>query len=139
MGIGLIGGKGGIVSEVNIVPLIDILLVLLVIFMIMPHRQMGLQASLPQEARGPVFFEYPETIVVQVVSDGSLRINGSVVQLDELRGRLERIFALRAHRVAFLQGDRSLEFQAVAQVLDLMHAAGASPIGLLTSELEKNR
>jgi biopolymer transport protein TolR len=139
MGIGLIGGKGGIVSEVNVVPLIDILLVLLVIFMIMPHRQMGLQASLPQEARGPVIIDHLETIVVQVVSDGSLRINGSVVQLDELRGRLERIFALRAHRVAFLQGDRSLEFQAVAQVLDLMHAAGASPIGLLTSELEKNR
>lgn len=139
MGIGLIGGKGGIVSDVNVVPLIDILLVLLVIFMIMPHRQMGLQASLPQEARGPVLIELPETIVVQVVSDGSLRINGSVVQHDELRGRLERIFALRAHRVAFLQGDRSLEFQAVAQVLDLMHAAGASPIGLLSSELEKNR
>jgi len=139
MGIGLISGKGGIVVEVNVVPLIDILLVLLVIFMIMPHRQMGLQASLPQEATGPVPIAPPETIVVQVVSDGSLRINGSVVQLDELRGRLERIFALRAHRVAFLQGDRSVEFQAVAQVLDLMHASGASPIGLLTSELEKNR
>jgi|SRR5271165_499866 len=139
MGIGLISGKGGIVVEVNVVPLIDILLVLLVFFMIMPHRQMGLQASLPQEATGPVPIAPPETIVVQVVSDGSLRINGSVVQLDELRGRLERIFALRAHRVAFLQGDRSVEFQAVAQVLDLMHASGASPIGLLTSELEKNR
>jgi biopolymer transport protein ExbD len=66
-------------------------------------------------------------------------MNGSVVQLDELRGRLERIFAPRAHRVAFLQGDRSLEFRAVAQVLDLMHVAGASPIGLQSSELEKNR
>ena len=139
MGIGLIGGKGGIVSEVNVVPLSDILLVLLVIFMIMPHRQMRLQASLPRKARRPVIIDHPETIVVQVVSDGSLRVNGSVVQLDELRGHLERIFALRAHRVAFLQGDRSLEFQAVAQVLDLMHAAGASPIGLLTSKLEKNR
>jgi len=138
MGIGLIGGKGGIVSDVNVVPLIDILLVLLVIFMIMPHRQMGLQASLPQAASGPVPIGLPEPIVVQVVSDGSLRINGSVVQHDELRGRLERIFALRGHRVAFLQGDRSLEFQAVAQVLDLMHAAGASPVGLLSSELEKN-
>ena len=137
MGMGFVGGKGGIVSDVNVVPLIDILLVLLVIFMIIPHHQKGLQASLPQQTSESGTFSPPETIVVQVVSDGSLRINGTVVPHDELRGRLERIFALRSHRVAFLQGDRSLEFQAVAQVLDLMHVAGASPIGLLSSELEK--
>ena len=64
---------------------------------------------------------------------------GSEVQLDELRDRLERIFALRAHRVACLQGDRSLEFQAVAQVSGLMHVAGVSAVGLRSSELEKNR
>ena len=52
---------------------------------------------------------------------------------------LQQAFALRAQHVAFLQGDRSLEFHAVAQVLDLMHSAGASSVGLLTSELEKNR
>ena len=137
MGIGLIGGKGGMLCEANVVPLIDILLVHLVIFMIMPHRQMGLQANLPQEAGSPVKVVPPETIIVQIASDGSLRINQSVVQREELRARLEPILALRAHRVAFLQGDRSLEFQVVAQVLDDMQAAGASPVGLLTSELEK--
>jgi biopolymer transport protein TolR len=134
-----VGAERGILSEVNVVPLIDILLVLLVIFMIIPHRQVGLQASLPQES-GPKDPDVsPETIVVQVAADGTVKINGSVVQLDELRGRLERIFALRAQRVAFLQGDRSIEFQAIAQVLDLMHVAGASAVGLLSSELEKNR
>jgi biopolymer transport protein TolR len=141
MGIGVIGGKGGILSDVNVVPLIDILLVLLVIFMIIPHHQMGLDAKLPQQSgpEGPSQ-PTPETlIVVQVGADGAVRINGSVVQLDELRDRLERIFALRAHRVAFLQGDRTLEFQAVAQVLDIMAVAGVSPVGLLSSELEKNR
>lgn len=139
MGIGFIGGKGGVLSEANVVPLIDILLVLLVIFMIIPHRQMGLPASLPQQAIERVPVDPPEIIVVQIAPDGSVLLNGSVVQLDDLRGRLERIFALRAHRVAFLQGDRSLEFQVVAHVLDLMHVAGASPVGLLSSELEKNR
>ena len=139
MGIGFIGDKGGILSDVNVVPLIDILLVLLVIFMIIPHRQMGLPASLPQQAGEGIPGTPPETIVVQITPDGSVRLNGSVVQLDDLRGRLEQIFARRAHRVAFLQGDRSLEFQVVAQVLDLMHVAGASPVGLLSSELEKNR
>ncbi|MGB7846015.1 MAG: biopolymer transporter ExbD [Candidatus Acidiferrum sp.] len=139
MGIGFTGGRGGVLSEVNVVPLIDILLVLLVIFMIIPHRQMGLQASLPQLASEPVPVNPPETIVVQVAGDRSVRINGSVVQLDELRGRLERILAPRVQRVAFLQGDRSLEIQVVAQVLDVMQVAGASPVGLLSSELEKNR
>lgn len=134
-----VGGKRGIMSDVNVVPLIDILLVLLVIFMIIPHHQSGLEASLPQQQDGaPDPIAPTEPIVVQVVADGTLRINGSVVQRDELRGRLERIFALRVHHVAFLQGDRSLEFQVVAQVLDLMHVAGASPVGLLSSELEKN-
>ena len=139
MGMSGIGGKRGILSEVNVVPLIDILLVLLVIFMIIPHRQMGLQASLPQQASQSEPVAPPEPIVVQVAADGTVRINSEEVKLDELRGRLEKIFALRANRVAFLQGDRSLEFQAVAQVLDLMHVAGVSPVGLLSSELEKNR
>jgi biopolymer transport protein TolR len=139
MGMGVVGGKRGIVSEMNVVPLIDILLVLLVIFMIIPHHQKGLQAALPQQSEGPGPAAPAEIIVVQIASDGSVRINQSAVQLDKLGARLQEIFALRPDRVAFLQADRSLEFQAVAQVLDLMHMAGASPIGLLSSELEKNR
>jgi biopolymer transport protein TolR len=139
MGIGFVSGRRGVVSDVNVVPLIDILLVLLVIFMIIPHRQMGLDASLPQQATNPDPLPPPEAIVVQVAVDGTVRINGSAVEFDELRDRLEKILAPRIHRVAFLQGDGSLEFQAVARVLDLMHVAGASPVGLLSSELEKNR
>ena len=135
-----VGSNRGILCESNVVPLIDILLVLLVIFMIIPHKQVGLDATLPQQSAGPVDPDpNPGTIIVQVAADGAVRINGSEVKLDELRGRLEKVLALRVHRVAFLQGDRSLEFQAVAQVLDLMHEAGVSPIGLLSSELEKNR
>jgi biopolymer transport protein TolR len=139
MGIGLDTGRRGIVSDVNVVPLIDILLVLLVIFMIIPHQK-GLDAALPEQQtdrRGPN--EPPDAIIVQIASDSSVRINQSAVEFDQLSSQLQEIFARRSERVAFLQADRSLEFQAVAQVLDLMHSAGASPIGLLSSELEKNR
>jgi biopolymer transport protein TolR len=139
MAIGLGGGRGGILTDVNVVPLVDILLVLLVIFMIIPHRQVGLQASLPQEATEKVPVEPPDAIVVQVARDGSIRVNGAVVKQEDLRGRLEQIFGMRGERVAFLQGDRSLEFQVVAEVLNVMHVAGASPVGLVTSELVKNR
>jgi len=136
----LVGGKGGIVSEMNVVPLIDILLVLLVIFMMMPHRQKGLDAVIAQQqASGPAPYDPPGIIVVGIASDGSVRINQSAVRPGELGARLQEIFVRHPDRVAFLQADRSLEFQAVAQVLDLMHTAGATPIGLLSSELEKNR
>jgi biopolymer transport protein TolR len=139
MGMGVVVGRRGIVSEMNVVPLIDILLVMLVIFMILPHRQKGLDAELPQQSNGNGPDVPAETIIVQVASDGSVRLNQSAVQLDQLGARLQQVFAPRSDRVAFLQADRSLEFQAVAQVLDLMHSAGATPIGLLSSELEKNR
>jgi biopolymer transport protein TolR len=139
MGMGVDVGRRGIVSDVNVVPLIDILLVLLVIFMIIPHRQKGLDAAIPQQTDRPVPSDPPGTIIVQVASDGSVRINQLEVPFGELSARLQSIIARRSDRVAFLQADRSLEFQAVAQVLDLMHSAGATPIGLLSSELEKNR
>ena len=139
MGMGLVVGKRGIVSEMNVVPLIDILLVLLVIFMIIPHRQKGLAAALPQQTDRPAPYDPPETIIVGIASDGSVQINQSAVRLDQLGARLQEIFARRSDRVAFLQADRSLEFLAVVQVLDLMQTAGATPIGLLSSELEKNR
>jgi biopolymer transport protein TolR len=140
MGVGVVAGRRGIVSDVNVVPLIDILLVLLVIFMIIPHRQKGLDAVIPQQQTdSQVPSKPPETIIVQIASDGSVRINQSGVRFEELQDRLQGIIARRTERVAFLQADRSLEFQAVAQVLDLMHSAGATPIGLLSSELEKNR
>jgi len=108
--------------------------------MIIPHRQKGLDAAIPQQSEGPAPIVPPETVVVvQIASDGSVRINHSDVWFGELSARLQGIFARRSERAAFLQADRALEFQAVAQVLDLMHSAGASPIGLLSSELEKNR
>jgi biopolymer transport protein ExbD len=79
----------------------------------------------------------PEAIVVQVLADGSLRINQEDVQWDGLRGRLEQIFGSRASRTAFVRGDGVLEFQVVAKVIDVMRAAGVSSVGLMTSGLEK--
>jgi biopolymer transport protein ExbD len=132
-----VGSNRGIFVEMNVVPLIDVLLVLLVIFMIIPHKQAGMMAQLPQPA-GPTSVDpQPSVIVVQVLTDGSLRINREAVGWDALRDRLEEIFKLRANRAAFVRGDNEVEFQVVARIIDVMRAAGVSSVGLMTPALEK--
>ena len=139
MGISLGGRKFGLVSEMNVVPLIDILLVLLIIFMVVcPQMQYGLSADLPQQTKtGP---KTPSgVIVVQVFGDGTLRINQDPVQWQDLQGRLEQIFKMRASRVAFVRGDSVLEFGVVARVIDVMRGSGITTVGLMTPELENAR
>jgi biopolymer transport protein TolR len=137
MGISVGGSNRGIFVEMNVVPLIDVLLVLLVIFMIIPHKQSGLPAELPQPAPELPTDPQPAAIVVQVLADGSLRINREAVEWDGLRGRLEQIFGSRANHTAFVRGDGAVEFQVVARVIDVMRAAGVSSVGLMTPGLEK--
>jgi biopolymer transport protein ExbD/biopolymer transport protein TolR len=137
MGLSVGGGRRGILSDVNIVPLIDILLVLLVIFMIIPHHQQGLDASLPQQSTKPDVGPPPDVVVVQVLADGSLRINQDSVAWDDLEGRLKQVFQLSARPMAFVRGDAPVEFAVVARVIDSMRGAGIVTVGLLTPELEK--
>ena len=130
--------KGGVFVEMNVVPLIDILLVLLVIFMIIPHHQKGLDASIPQPATPPGPPPDQSVIVVQVLSNGELRINRDPVGWDELATRLERIYRQRANKVAFVRAEAPVEFALVARVVDVMHGSGIS-VGLLTPGLEQSR
>jgi biopolymer transport protein TolR len=140
MGMSVGGSNRGIVSEMNVVPLIDVLLVLLVIFMIIPHHQTGLRAEIPQPAQDSAPPKTPpDIIVIQVLDGGSLKINQQPVPWDSLRSRLDEIFSRRADRTAFVSGDSGIEFQVVAKVIDVMDAAGISSVGLLTPQLEKGR
>ena len=133
----LVGGKRGVVSEMNVVPLIDILLVLLVIFMMIPAHYWGEDALIPQPSTSHETTPRAEVVVVQVLGDGSLRINQEPVNWDRLSSRLEEVFKLRASRVAFIRGDGPVEFGVVANVIDAMHTAGIASVGLLTRDLEK--
>jgi biopolymer transport protein TolR len=138
MGIRVAGSDGGRFAEINVVPLIDILLVLLVIFMIIPHQQKGLDTRLPQPATAATP-PGPETIiVVEVQASGELRINQDPVGWDQLANRLEAIFKGRATKVAFIRGEAPVEFAQVVRVVDILYGSGIS-VGLLTPGLEQNR
>src|SRR6267378_6234480 len=133
----IVGGKRGIVSEMNVVPLIDILLVLLVIFMIIPRYSKGLDALVPQPSTEKVLGPPPDVVVIQVLADGTLRINQEPVSWERLGKRIEEVFKLRATRVAFVRGDGTVEFGVVAKVIDVMHTSGIASVGLLTPDLDK--
>jgi len=125
-------------GEINVTPMIDVLLVLLIIFMvIVPAMPRGLNGALPQRSVNPAH-DPESTIVVQIVSshDGlvSYKINQEDVSITDLGTRLSAIFSLRANKVMFIKADDKLDFSTVAKVLDLGKGAGADHVGLLTSK-----
>ena len=133
-----VSGKRGIVSDMNVVPLIDILLVLLVIFMLIRGYSLGEEALVPQPSMEKAPAPPPvDVVVIQVLADGTPRINHEPVSFDKLSSRIDEIFKRRASRVAFIRADQPVEFGVVAQVIDVMHASGVASVGLLTPDLEK--
>lgn len=135
-----VGQKGGAMADMNIVPLIDILLVLLIIFMaITPTISMGLNALVPQPAPPNQANQQElqaKTIVVQVFNNGKIKINEEDSSWDALQARLDQIFKQRAEKIAFVKGDDTVFFGDVAKAIDIMRAAGIDKVGLLTPRME---
>jgi biopolymer transport protein TolR len=129
-------GAGRTVSGINVTPLIDVLLVLLIIFMvIVPATPKGLDATIPQPLKGKSIEPPGDTIVVSVLADAggelSYRINQEAFAKAEIEPKLARIFASRRDRTMFVKADESVEFSKVAEVIDMGHQAQVDNIGLI--------
>ena len=133
------GGSGGPKADINMTPMIDVLLVLIIIFMVItPLTPKGLEALVPQP---PPPNQKPSasdqrTVVIVVDANHNYSINNEPQPEDKLGDRLTEIFKTRAERVVFVKGDPALDFQWVAKAIDIAHGAGIDKVGLMTAKVE---
>jgi biopolymer transport protein TolR len=133
----MVGARSTRSSEINVTPLIDVLLVLLIIFMvILPEHKMGERTLVPQPSRESAAKPPELPIVIQLNDAGGnrppiLKINQEEIPWDELEAKLAAVYKQREDKVAFVKGDPDVEFEYVAEAVDITHRAGADRIGLM--------
>ena len=126
-------GSGKTKAEINMTPMIDVLLVLIIIFLVIqPAVPTGLEASLPQSPTDNAQSTASHDIVITVERGGTVRLNDEPLDLTLLHGRLLQIFGARANSVVFIRGEKDLDFAQVAEVIDIAKGAGVDRIGLMT-------
>jgi biopolymer transport protein ExbD len=133
------GPGGGPKADINMTPMIDVLLVLIIIFMVItPLTPKGLEALVPQPPPPNQKQQQSDqrTVVIVIDKDHKMEINSEPTDESKLGTRLEEIFKTRAERVVFVKGDPSLDFMWVAKAIDIAHGAGIDKVGLMTAKVE---
>jgi biopolymer transport protein ExbD len=122
-------------ASINMTPLIDVLLVLLILFMLLPHHTVGLKSEIPQPSpQDRTAPPNPQDLVLRIRKDHSIDINSQPIMLAELEARLKALFGVRPDGVLFVDGAGELEFAEVATVIDIARGAGVDRIGLITAK-----
>lgn len=148
---GMGGGKKGgtqmdslyqsdaVISEINVTPLVDVMLVLLIVFMVSaPLMQQGIQVDLPK-TKSPALSEQEKPVVLVVNKGGSVQIAGTTIQPSQLSEKLKAIFEKREKKEIFIQADKGIPYGTVASVMSQAQAAGIVRIGLVTEPGEARR
>jgi len=135
-----VGGKKGAMADINMTPMIDVLLVLIIIFMVItPLTPKGLEALIPQPPPPgtPPSQANDRTVVIIINKDKSMMLNTEPITEDRLESRLLDVFKTRNERVCFVKGDPDLEFQVVAKAIDIAKGAQMDKVGLMTARMEQ--
>jgi biopolymer transport protein TolR len=129
-----VGGSGeGPKADINVTPLVDVMLVLLIIMMIIaPLLQQGVALTLPIATNSAEKPETQEDTLVQITADGRFHVNGKAVPENELRVRVEEALEEKAQRILIIKADEDTAYSSVMQAMDELRAAGLEDIGLIT-------
>lgn len=128
-----------LMSEINVVPYIDVMLVLLVIFMITaPLLMQGVEIELPQAAARPIDTQDTETLVIAITRQGEYYLDDRKITAEALRQRVSAILRLRPKTPVVVRGDRRVPYGEVVKAMALLQEAGAPSVGLVTEPARKN-
>ena len=133
-----LGGKGGVKSDINVTPLVDVMLVLLIIMMIIaPMLQKGVDVKLPTASNTVDKPETQDQTVVAVTADGRFHLNSKEIADDDLAPRVTEVLENKKERIILIKADEDAQYGAVMAAMDQLRAAGIEDMGLITDPKQR--
>jgi len=140
MAMDLGGAKGGVKSDINVTPLVDVMLVLLIIMMLVaPLMQQGVPVKLPVASN---YVDKPETnnqTVIAIAANKSVYLNAKFIPTDELGKKVEEVLKDKLEKIVLIKADQNVDYSAVMAAMDQLHQAGVEDIGLVTDQKKEGQ